>query len=101
MLLEQPSGSADLYVTDEEGRYLGTIALDELKGHLPDHSLLGATIAADVMDRHIQPITPDLSLSEVAARFAQTPLERLPVVDRERRLLGTISKNDVLKKGRF
>lgn len=100
-LLEQPSGSVDLYVTDEEGRYLGTIALDELKGHLPDHSLLGATIAADVMDRHVQPITPDLSLSEVAARFAQTPLERLPVVDRERRLLGTISKNDVLKQGRF
>lgn len=100
LLLEQPSGM-DLYVTDEEGRYLGTIALDELKGHLPDHSLLGATIAADVMDRHIQPVTPDLSLAEVAARFATTPLERLPVVDGERRLLGTISKSDVLKQGRF
>jgi chloride channel protein, CIC family len=100
LLLEQPSGT-DLYVTDEEGRYLGTIALDELKGHLPDHSLLGATIAADVMDRHIPPITPDLSLAEVASLFAQTPLERLPVVDRERRLLGTISKSDVLKRGRF
>jgi CIC family chloride channel protein len=100
LLLEQPSGM-DLYVTDEEGRYLGTIALDELKGHLPDHSLLGATIAADVMDRHIQPITPDLSLAEVASRFSQTPLERLPVVDLDRRLLGTISKSDVLKQGRF
>lgn len=100
LLLEQPSGM-DLYVTDEDGRYLGIIALDELKGHLPDHSLLGATIAADVMDRHLQPVTPDLSLAEVAARFATTPLERLPVVDRERRLLGTISKSDVLKQGRF
>ncbi|KFE67054.1 Chloride channel protein [Hyalangium minutum] len=100
LLLEQPSG-ADLYVTDEEGRYLGTITLDELKGHLPDYSLLGATIAADVMDRHLRPVTPDLSLSEVAARFATTPLERLPVVDTERRLLGTISKSDVLKQGRF
>ncbi len=100
LLLEQPSGT-DLYVTDEEGRYLGIIALDELKGHLPDHSLLVATIAADVMDRRLQPITPELSLSEVASRFVQTPLERLPVVDPERRLLGTISKSDVLKQGRF
>jgi CIC family chloride channel protein len=100
LLLEQPSG-ADLYVSDEEGRYLGTIALDELKGHLPDYSLLGATIAADVMDRRIHPITPELSLAEVASRFSRTPLERLPVVDHERRLLGTISKNDVLKQGRF
>lgn len=100
LLLEQPPGT-DLYVTDEEGRYVGTIALDDLKGHLPDHSLLGATIAADVMDRRIHPITPDLSLAEVATRFSQTALERLPVVDHSRRLLGTISKSDVLKQGRF
>ncbi len=100
LLLEQPSGT-DLYVTDEEGRYLGLIALNELKGQLPDHSLLGATVAADVMDRHLQPITPDLSLAEVATHFARTPLERLPVVDPDRRLLGTISKSDVLKQGRF
>ncbi|MFL5350963.1 MAG: chloride channel protein [Hyalangium sp.] len=100
LLLEQPPGT-DLYVTDEEGRYLGTIALDDLKGHLPDHSLLGATIAADVMDRRIHPITPDLSLAEVATRFSQTALERLPVVDHARQLLGTISKSDVLKQGRF
>lgn len=100
LLLEQPPG-VDLYVTDEEGHLLGVIVLDELKGHLPDHSLLKATVAADVMDTRVQPITPGLSLSEVAARFARTHLERLPVVDDARRLLGTISKVDLLKHGRF
>ncbi|ABF92339.1 voltage-gated chloride channel [Myxococcus xanthus DK 1622] len=99
-LLEQPLGQ-DLYVTDEAGRYRGALVLDQLKGHLPDHSQLHATIAADVMDMRVRPITPGLSLSEVAVRFTETSLERLPVVDGERRLLGTISKQDVLKQGTF
>ncbi|RKH09618.1 CBS domain-containing protein [Corallococcus sp. CA053C] len=100
LLLEQPPG-ADLYVTDTEGRLLGVITLDALKGHLPDHSLLQATVAADVMDTGVQPITPDLSLAEVASRFGHTLLERLPVVDHGRRLLGSLSKGDLLKRGRF
>nr|WP_233278113.1 chloride channel protein [Myxococcus stipitatus] len=100
LLLELPAGE-DLYVTDAEGRYRGALVLDELKGHLPDHSLLQATIAEDIMDTQVQPITPEMSLSEVAARFTQTALERLPVVDGGRRLLGTISKMDVLRQGTF
>nr|WP_305794158.1 chloride channel protein [Myxococcus landrumus] len=100
LLLELPAGE-DLYVTDEAGRYRGALVLDELKGHLPDHSLLQATIAEDIMDTQVKPITPEMSLSEVAARFAQTALERLPVVDSGRRLLGTISKMDVLRQGTF
>jgi CIC family chloride channel protein len=100
LLLEQPPGT-DLYVTDEQGRLLGTIVLDALKGHLPDHTLLEATVAADVMDTSVPAITPNLSLAEVARRFGKTTLERLPVVDRERHLLGTVSKTDVLQKGQF
>lgn len=100
LLLEQPPGS-DLYVTDEHGRLLGTIVLDALKGHLPDHTLLDATVAADVMDTGVPVITPNLSLAEVARRFGKTALERLPVVDRDRRLLGTVSKTDVLQRGQF
>ncbi|HEX5745967.1 MAG TPA: chloride channel protein [Archangium sp.] len=100
LLLEQPPGT-DLYVTDEHGRLLGTIVLDDLKGHLPDHSLLEATVAADVMDSSLPVITPELSLAEVARSFGKTALECLPVVDHERRLLGTVSKSDVLQRGQF
>ncbi|WP_425334867.1 chloride channel protein [Myxococcus stipitatus] len=100
MLLELPAGE-DLYVTDDQGLYRGALVLDDLKGHLPDHSLLHATIAEDIMDTEVKPITPEMSLSEVASRFTQTALERLPVVDSGRRLLGTISKMDVLREGTF
>ncbi|WP_323383011.1 chloride channel protein [Myxococcus dinghuensis] len=100
VLLELRPGE-DLYVTDDAGRYRGVLVLDDLKGHLPDHSLLQATIAEDIMDTAVKPITPELSLGEVAATFSETALERLPVVDGSRRLLGTISKGDLLRQGTF
>jgi CIC family chloride channel protein len=99
-LLELPPGS-DLYVTTADGKLLGVIILDSLKGHLPDHSLLGMTVAADVMDSGVEPASPDMTLAQLASRFAETSLERLPVVDRDSNLLGTVSKGDVLKHGRF
>lgn len=99
-LLALPAGN-DLYVTTPEGLLLGVIVLDALKGHLPDHSLLSMTVAADVMAPPIQPLTVQLSLSEVASRFADTDLERLPVVDSRGRLIGTLSKRDILRLGRF
>ncbi len=99
-LLELPAGS-DLYVTTADGKLLGVIILDSLKGHLPDHSLLGMTVAADVMETNIKPASPEMTLSELAARFANTSLERLPVVDSNNYLLGTVSKGDVLKRGSF
>jgi chloride channel protein, CIC family len=99
-LLEVPSGT-DLYVTDSDSKLLGTIVLDSLKGHIPDHSLLNMTVAADVMDTAIKPVSPDLSLTELAARFSTTTLEKLPVVDGNGRLIGTISKVDILRHGHF
>jgi CIC family chloride channel protein len=98
-LLELPPGT-DLYVTGPDGKLLGTIVLDSLKGHIPDHSLLNMTVAADVMDT-VRPVRPDQSLSEVASRFAMTSLDKLPVVDENSLLLGTISKGDILRHGRF
>ncbi|WP_338023493.1 chloride channel protein [Archangium primigenium] len=99
-LLEVPAGF-DLYVTDEAGRLLGVVVLDSLKGHIPDHELLDMTLAADVMDLTVPTVRADMSLSEVAHLFGDTAVERLPVVDTRGLLLGTISKRELLRHGRF
>jgi chloride channel protein, CIC family len=99
-LLSLPAGR-DLYVVGPLGELLGVIALDALKGTIPDEALLSMIVAADVMDEDLPPITTGTTLSEVAARFAEADLERLPVVDEHHRLVGTVSKRDVLKHGRF
>jgi CIC family chloride channel protein len=58
-------------------------------------------VAADVMEDGEAPITSHMTLAEVASRFAEADLERLPVVDDQHRLIGTVSKRDLLKHGRF
>jgi CIC family chloride channel protein len=98
-LLALPPGR-DLYVVAPDGEFLGIIALDALKGIIADEGHLSMIVAADVMSEE-QPITNHMTLAEVAARFAEADLERLPVVDEQRRLVGMISKRDVLKHGRF
>jgi chloride channel protein, CIC family len=99
-LLSLPPGH-DLYVTDEEGTLLGVIRLDALKGTISDQANLGMIVAADVVDREVEPVTTSMSLAEVAARFGEGDLERLPVVDGNRRLLGTVAMRDLLARGTF
>ncbi len=99
-LLALPPGH-DLYVTTAENELLGAIRLDALKGTISDQADLGMIVAADVVDREIQPITTAMTLAEVASHFGRTDLERLPVVDSRRRLLGTVAMRDVLSRGVF
>jgi CIC family chloride channel protein len=91
----------DLYVTSADGQLLGVIRLDALKGTISDGALLGMIVAADVVDRSVEPLTTGMSLAEVAVRFSGTDLERLPVVDAGRQLVGTIAMRDLLAQGRF
>jgi CIC family chloride channel protein len=99
-LLALPRGH-DLYVTASDGSYLGTIVLEALKGHIPDRSLAALVVAADVMDARVAPLSADAPLSEAAARLAESPLDKLPVVDAQRRLIGCLSKTDLLRLRRF
>ena len=58
-------------------------------------------VAADVMDATLPPVTPNMTVSEVAVHFEETDLERLPVVDERGRLIGAISRRAVMKHGKF
>jgi len=91
----------DLYVTTEDEELLGVLRLDALKGTISDQAHLEMILAADVVDRTVQPITTTMSLAEVAERFGGSDLERLPVVDERRRLVGTVAMRDLLALGRF
>jgi CIC family chloride channel protein len=98
-LLSLPRGQ-DLYVCAADGRLLGVVVLEAVKAHIVDEAYLGVVVAADVMEA-VRPVHADASLSEVAVRFGETWMERLPVVDEDGHLLGTISKGDLLRRGRF
>jgi CIC family chloride channel protein len=99
-LLALPAGH-DLYVATDDGELLGVVRLDALKGTITEQAHLGMIVASDVVDRNVVPLTTAMTLQEVAARFHDSELERLPVVDGSRRLLGTVGMREVLALGRF
>ena len=87
-----------LYVVDANRRFLGAIALQDLKPFLHDTDLPHVVIALDLMRDDIPVLTSDGPLKESLEVFARHDGERLPVIDNpnDRRLVGSLAKTDVL-----
>jgi len=87
-----------LYVVDPNRRFLGAIALQDLKPFLHETDLPQVVIALDLMQDDVSVLTSDASLKESLEVFARHDGERLPVVDnlKDRRLVGSLAKTDVL-----
>jgi CIC family chloride channel protein len=87
-----------LYVVDSNQKFLGAIALQDLKPFLHETDLPQVVIALDLMHDDVPVLTSDASLKESLEIFARHDGERLPVLDntRERKLVGSLAKTDVL-----
>ncbi|PWU20534.1 MAG: hypothetical protein C5B48_12395 [Candidatus Rokuibacteriota bacterium] len=57
----------------------------------------GAKSARDVMTRHVHTIDADTDLATAIALMATQNVKRLPVVDRDKALVGIVSRADVLR----
>ncbi|SCL53151.1 CBS domain-containing protein [Micromonospora chersina] len=102
-------------VVDGAGRVLGVVSEAdlmykvELQGQpqprriLPDRhrrearAKAGATVAADLMTAPPVTVTPDASLVEAARAMDARGVKRLPVVDDLGRLVGIVTRGDLLK----
>jgi CIC family chloride channel protein len=84
-------------VNDEAGRFAGAVSLHDIKPYLADPSLAGLVIAKDILREDFPRLHEDDALAEALGRFlSQEGLQRLPVVDANGRLLGSLSKNDLM-----
>ena len=87
----------NLYVVDNEGRFLGAIRLHALKGMLHETEALPTVIARDLVDETCPFFTPDQKLADTMEVFWREHAERIPVLDHKetRRLFGWIAKRDL------
>ena len=86
-------------VVDEEGRFEGVIAYDDVRDILVDPHLSNLVIAADLVRPLKLVAFPQQTLSDVLEMFRQHPdASYLPVLDEadHGHLLGILSQNDVL-----
>ena len=79
-----------LYVVDSQGRLDGVISLRDLVVAKPD------TPISEVMDRNVLKVDATSPKEEVASLIAKYNLLALPVVDARRKLLGTVTVDDVV-----
>ena len=87
-----------VYVVDKENRLLGAVSLHDVKAFLDRPELESVVIAADIMNEDFPTVSPMNGLTEALHKFTEAKSERLPVVDdmRSRRLIGSISKTDII-----
>jgi magnesium transporter len=78
------------YVIDEQRRLLGTVSLRQLVLADPEARV------GDLMERELVSAATDEDQEEVARKIQKYDLLALPVVDRENRLVGIVTHDDVL-----
>jgi CIC family chloride channel protein len=85
-----------LFVVGEDRRLLGAISLHDIKHVLEHPEALTAVVAHDLMVPVGTVVGRDERLHRATQLFAQSDYERLPVVDDDGRLLGVLSKRDLM-----
>jgi chloride channel protein, CIC family len=87
-----------LYVVDSAERFIGAVNLHDLNSALRDEGRPHAILAKDLARTRFETTTRDEPVLAAMEKFERQECERLPVLADEvsRRLLGTISKRDIL-----
>lgn len=86
----------NLYVVDEAGKFLGVVALSDIKPYLGEPDLAELVIARDILRDDFPRLRPDQGFVEALSGFLGVTAERLPVVEADGTLRGSLAKNDLL-----
>lgn len=72
------------------GQFVGGVHIQRLLREPP------STLASALIDTELEPLTPEANLHSVSRYFATYDLVNAPVVDRDHRLVGAVTVDDVL-----
>lgn len=86
-------------VVDDEGRMVGVISEYDIIAEAARLKRLSADYLKKQISfsRKIEAVREDTPLNEVVRRFVKKKYRRLPVVDKKSRLVGIISRRDVIR----
>lgn len=86
----------NLYVVDPDGHFAGVVSLHDIKPVISDPALGTTVIANDILRDDFPRVRRDAALGEALQRFREVFAERLPVLEADGRLAGSLSKTDVM-----
>ncbi|WP_448212859.1 magnesium transporter [Colwellia sp. MEBiC06753] len=85
-----PEATDSFYVVDRFNRFIGAVSLSRIVTSKPE------TVVNTLIDQDIEAVPPEMPENDVAALFERYDWISAPVVDKEGRLLGRITIDDVI-----
>lgn len=86
----------NLYVVDDARKFRGIVSLHDIKPYLGEPELAQLVLARDILHENFPTVAPDEPLTDALGGFLGVVAERLPVVDHEGILRGSLAKGDLL-----
>lgn len=88
-----------LPVVDQEGKMIGILSEYDIIAKVGQEQKLDSAIFKNGIpySKNVETVSEDTSLQEILDRFIQLKCRRLPVLDKQKRLVGIISRRDVMK----
>jgi CBS-domain-containing membrane protein len=86
-------------VVDSEGRLCGMLTEKDCLRALVRQAMEGAAGASvrEFMTANVDSVTPDTQLLDITQLFLERPYRKLPVVDPDGRVVGQVSRRDILR----
>ena len=84
-------------VTDDDGKVVGIITEIDLLNAIVEGKELEKTVASDIMTTEVISVNPDMNLSEIIKIMNEKKIIRVPVVSKEGKLRGVVSRSDILR----
>ena len=88
----------NVFAIDSEGKYKGAIQLLDLKYVLSNPEELSHVHHMVDFINELPPVLINQSLDTVVDRFAGTGFDRLPVVDSQQKLVGSVIMSDIMRR---
>lgn len=85
-----------LYIVTSERKFIGAVALHDIKPFLSEPALAHVVVASDILHDDFPCVRVDESLAQALNRFLGVRAERLPVLGADGRLVGSLAKSDLL-----
>lgn len=84
-------------VTDDDGKVIGIITEIDILNWILDGKQLEGTIAEDIMTTNVITVGPDTLVSDIIKIMSEKRIIRVPVVSKEGKLRGIVSRCDILR----
>jgi CIC family chloride channel protein len=85
----------DVYVVDHR-QVLGVVSMDDIASHVQDRPAQRRRLRASTLMHAVATVTAETSLADCMVALQERHREELPVVDQRMRLIGSISRGDLL-----